>query len=125
MPSVDGFIVGTNGGHFAAWFVIDEIRFQFAGVFSSPVLPFTSETTTLDYPNLKSLSSTIPFEGRVGPSKVFLNLSNGVTIKGVLDMSLIISSTVSGGGTWTQVTSSGESTIISFDVDLLLNVNVV
>ncbi|KAF5310923.1 hypothetical protein D9619_007969 [Psilocybe cf. subviscida] len=106
MPSVDGVIACTTGSHFAAYFIIDKITFRFSGIFSSTVLAFTSETTTLNYPSLKSLSSTMSFEGRVGPSKVFLNLSNGVTIKGVLDMPLIISGNVTGGGTWTQVTSS-------------------
>jgi hypothetical protein len=102
MPSADGFIKSTAGGRFAATFVIDEIMFNFSGSFASSVPAFTCNTATLEYPNLKAISSTRSFEGRVGPSKVSLNLANGPKINGVLDMPLSPGSTVSGSGVWTQ-----------------------
>ncbi|KAF5310924.1 hypothetical protein D9619_007964 [Psilocybe cf. subviscida] len=102
MPSADGFIKSTAGGRFAATFVIDEIMFNFSGSFASSVPAFTCNTATLNYPSLKSISSTRSFEGRVGPSKVTLNLANGPAISGVLDMPLSPGSTVSGSGVWTQ-----------------------
>jgi hypothetical protein len=102
MPSADGFIKSTAGGRFAATFVIDEIMFNFSGSFTSSVPAFTCNTATLEYPALKNLNATRPFEGRVGPTKVSLNLGNGPIIAGVLDMPLSPGSTVSGTGVWLQ-----------------------
>ncbi|KAF8969703.1 hypothetical protein BDZ97DRAFT_1695498 [Flammula alnicola] len=102
MPEAEGFIQSTAGGRFAATFMIDELMYNFSGSFASSVPAFTCNTATITYSGLKQLNSTRSFEGRVGPSKVTLNLANGPVINGVLDMPLSPGSTVSGSGVWTQ-----------------------
>ncbi|KAI0862691.1 hypothetical protein F4860DRAFT_471472 [Xylaria cubensis] len=103
MPSAKGFIKEVAGGNkFTSTFVIDDIQYHFSGNFNPAVQPFTCEVATLEYAQLGDLTAQRDFDGKVGTETISINIKNGPTINGKLDLPITPASRVSGDGTWAQ-----------------------
>ncbi|KAL6914726.1 hypothetical protein FSST1_012486 [Fusarium sambucinum] len=103
MPSAQGFIKSVAAGNkFMSVFIIDDIQYHFSGQLQPAVQSFQSNDATLEYNSIDELTTSRDFQGKVGPMDISINLSNGATIKGNLDMPLNQAALASGTGTWTQ-----------------------
>ncbi|EKJ70872.1 hypothetical protein FPSE_08923 [Fusarium pseudograminearum CS3096] len=102
MPTAPGTLVRNGANKITLTFSVDGVQFTFVGVMDPAMPPFNANQVTLTYNSVNELSSTVSFDGKIGPEHFRLNLSNGVTAKGDLDFPLSPASLVSGSGTWTQ-----------------------
>lgn len=103
MPSARGFIKGIAGGNkFTSTFIIDDIQYHFSGSFSPAVQEFVSNSATLEYESLGSLTSNRDFDGKIGTQSVTLEVVDGPKITGNLELPISPASRVSGTGVWNQ-----------------------
>ncbi|KAF9535171.1 hypothetical protein CPB83DRAFT_843599 [Crepidotus variabilis] len=101
MPEVEGFIQTTQEGtHFLATFVIKDAEYNFSGRISSNTQQWKCKPAFLEYETLAQLTSTRPFDGKIGRRKVELKISNGPKIVGYVLLPLEEGSSVSGNGMW-------------------------
>ncbi|KAF0639654.1 hypothetical protein FPSE5266_08923 [Fusarium pseudograminearum] len=102
MPTAPGTLVRNSETRMTLMFIVDGVQFHFMGNMNPAMPPFNANQVTLTYNSVDELSSTVSFDGKIGPDNFKLNLSNGVTAEGHLDIPLSPASPVSGSGTWMQ-----------------------
>ncbi|KXH44291.1 hypothetical protein CSIM01_08071 [Colletotrichum simmondsii] len=103
MPSAAGFIKGIAGGNvFTSTFIIDDIQYHFSGRFNPAVQEFVSNSATLEYESLESLTRQRDFSGKVGTQSIDLHVADGLKITGNLELPMSPATRVSGTGTWNQ-----------------------
>jgi hypothetical protein len=102
MPTAVGFVKAISGTKAMASFIIDDIQYTFSCNIDPNVQPFQSYNAVLTYSDMRDLTAARDWNGQVGSSKVKMNISNGPSIEGSLDMPVSPASVVVGTGVWTQ-----------------------
>lgn len=102
MPTAPGILTLIGSNRMTLTFIIDDVQFTFMGNINPAMPPFNANQVTLTYNRVDELSSTVSFEGQIGPNNFKLNLENGVTAKGDLDFPVSPASRISGSGMWSQ-----------------------
>ncbi|CEF85281.1 unnamed protein product [Fusarium graminearum] len=102
MYTAPGILTLTGSNRMTLTFIIDDVHFTLTGNINPAMPPFKANQVILTYNNVHELSSTVSFEGQIGPNNFKLNLENGVTAEGYLDFPISPASRISGSGTWSQ-----------------------
>ncbi|KAF9535161.1 hypothetical protein CPB83DRAFT_843591 [Crepidotus variabilis] len=102
MPTAEGNIRHTSGGRLNATFNVGGINYHFSGAFTSSVQPFNTNNASVTYTDVRALTNTRTFFGRIGPDNIQLTLQNSVSIQGTLDFPIFPGASVSGSGVWGQ-----------------------
>jgi hypothetical protein len=102
MPTAAGFVKATSGTKAIASFSIDDLQYTFSCNIEPNVQPFQSHSAMLTYSDMGDLTAARDWNGQVGSSKVKMNISNGPSIEGSLDMPVSPASVVVGTGVWIQ-----------------------
>lgn len=101
MPDVPGTIIRNSPNRITALFVIDDIQYQFSATVSPSIQPFSSKLATLEYSSPEQLTSTRSYHGKIGTNTLQLNVDNGPTVRGELNLPGVVpASTVDGAGAW-------------------------
>ncbi|ESU13927.1 hypothetical protein FGSG_07647 [Fusarium graminearum PH-1] len=98
MYTAPGILTLTGSNRMTLTFIIDDVHFTLTGNINPAMPPFKANQVILTYNNVHELSSTVSFEGQIGPNNFKLNLENGVTAEGYLDFPISPASRISGSG---------------------------
>ncbi|KAH9479057.1 hypothetical protein JR316_0007634 [Psilocybe cubensis] len=95
-----GFIRSTGADVFTSSFLVDGVIYHFIGRLSATTKLFTCYNATLTYNSKDDLTATRQVKGFVGPSTISMEIDNGPTISGTLDLPIYPPGDLDGSGIW-------------------------
>jgi hypothetical protein len=102
MSTAKGFVTSTSHSTFIATFLVNDLQYIYAGNISPSVQSFACNNAILTYTSAEDLVASRGWSGKIGMENVTMNIVNGPSITGPLDMPISPASVANGSGIWNQ-----------------------